>query len=370
MAKIVHMTSVHSPLDPRIFSKECVALAAAGHDVVLIAAEGSDSVRDGVRIRTARRRRGRFRRIVVTAGMVFRAALAERADVYHFHDPELIPWGLLLRLLGKRVVYDVHEDYVSGMSEREYIPGPLRSVAAHAVNVTEQLAARAFHIVLAERYYKRRFPAGVTVLNYPTVAASGSERLAFSSGSRRLLYTGNVAVDRGALIHAQLLARSADIEPHCLGRCRGEVARAMEAAAGAGSRRLFIDGVDAYVPFSRIRAAYDSGGWLCGMAVFPSSPHYREKELTKFFEYMLAGLPVVCSDFPVWRALVEGEGVGVCVPPDDPDRIVSALDWLSAHPEDAERMSRTGQRLVLERFNWSSEARQLTTFYDRILSEG
>src|SRR5947199_8635423 len=118
MAKIVHMTSVHSALDPRIFAKECVALAAAGHDVTLIAADDSDAVREGVKIRCVKRPSGRLARMLVTSCSVFRTALAERADVYHFHDPELIPWGLVLRVLGKRVIYDVHEDYVSAIAQR------------------------------------------------------------------------------------------------------------------------------------------------------------------------------------------------------------------------------------------------------------
>src|SRR5438477_3719123 len=126
----------------------------------------------------------------------------------------------------------------------------------------------------------------------------------------------------------------------------------MQIAAGAGSERLFFEGIDAYVPFARIRAAYEAGGWLCGLAVFPSTPHYVEKELTKFFEYMQAGLPIVCSTFPIWRALIAKEGTGLCVPPDEPQAIAAAVDWLIQHPVEAERMGRNGQRLVLERFNW------------------
>jgi glycosyltransferase involved in cell wall biosynthesis len=363
--KVVHMTSVHSPLDPRIFMKECAALAAAGYEVVLIAPGDRDMVRDGIGIRAVKTAAGRMKRMLSTTLAVFRIARAESADVYHFHDPELIPWGLVLRLLGHPVIYDVHEDYVSAINQRSYLAGWLRPVVATAARVIESLCARVFYIVIAERYYLRRFPDATMVLNYPTASPEPGPR-AFAPRSRRLLYTGNVTADRGALIHAGVL-RHPTAEVHVIGRCSGAVAAEMRAAAGSGADRLFIEGVDTYVPFSRIQMAYDAGNWLCGLAIFPATPHYTEKELTKFFEYMQAGLPIVCSDFPVWRALVEEHGVGLCVPPDQPDAVIAAIDWLIQHPAEAEAMGQRGRQLVAEQFNWPSEAKRLTSLYARIL---
>jgi glycosyltransferase involved in cell wall biosynthesis len=369
MAKIVHMTSVHSPLDPRIFAKECVSLARAGHEVVLIAVADGDTVRDGVRIRSVPAASSQLKRMIVTTWHVFRAAFDERADAYHFHDPELIPWGLLLRLLGRRVLYDVHEDYISGIAQKTYLPRAVRPAIARLVDGVERLAARAFRVVLAERYYVRRFPQGVMVLNYPTVA-DGAPPHAFSCTSRKLLYTGNVTIDRGALLHAAVLTQRADVEVHVIGRCSSALADLMKSAAGAGTDRLSFESLDAYVPFARIRGAYERGGWLAGLAVFPSTPHYREKELTKFFEYMHAGLPIICSDFPVWRGLVEKEGVGLCVAPGDPVALANAIEWLIQHPAEAAAMGRRGQELVKERFNWPTEARKLTLLYDELLRGG
>lgn len=369
MAKIVHMTSVHSPLDPRIFAKECVSLARAGHEVVLIVVADGDSVRDGVRIRSVPAPSSQLKRMIVTTWHVFRAALDERADAYHFHDPEIIPWGLLLRLLGRRVVYDVHEDYISGIGQKSYLPVALRPLIARLVDGMERLAARAFHVVLAERYYVRRFPRGTMVLNYPTVA-DGAPPQAFSGISRKLLYTGNVTIDRGALLHAAVLAHRPDVEVHVIGRCSSALAESMRSAAGTGSDRLSFESLDAYVPFAKIRGAYENGGWLAGLAVFPSTPHYREKELTKFFEYMHAGLPIICSDFPVWRGLVEKEGVGLCVAPGDPAALANAIEWLIQHPVEATEMGRRGQALVKERFNWPTEAKKLALLYDDMLRGG
>lgn len=124
--KICHITTVHPAHDARIFYRMCAGLAAKGHEVTLIASApfaGEFGVRSSPwnkRIAPA----GRISRII----LALRAALAENADIYHFHDPELISLGLALKLLrpSKIVVYDVHEDYPSMMLEKYWIPQPIR----------------------------------------------------------------------------------------------------------------------------------------------------------------------------------------------------------------------------------------------------
>jgi glycosyltransferase involved in cell wall biosynthesis len=371
MATIVHMTSVHSPLDPRILEKECRSLAQAGHDVALIAPAERDGFERGVRIVAVPKLPSRLARMLLTTWRVFRAALTLRADAYHFHDPELIPWALVLRLLRYRVIYDVHEDYVSAIEQKRYLSRPLRRLLAHLWDQFERGVAKAFHVVLAERYYAERLPQGRCVLNYPLPDEIGcSSHGAFSKTSRRLLYTGNVSEDRGAIHHASILAGNPGFEVHLVGRCSANLAARMRDTAGAGQNRLVVVGVDSYVPFARIAQCYSQETWLCGLALFPDTPHYIRKELTKFFEYMQAGLPILCSDFPTWRALIEQNGVGICVPPNDPDRIAKALSWLVDHPDEAAKMGERGRKLAQERFTWRSQAIELNRMYEEILMPG
>ena len=90
-AKVVHMTSIHVIVDPRIVRKECTTLAQAGYDVTLVAAHDGPVSSGSVRIVTVPKPKSRTERMTLTAFRVFRAALRERADVYHMHDPELLP---------------------------------------------------------------------------------------------------------------------------------------------------------------------------------------------------------------------------------------------------------------------------------------
>jgi hypothetical protein len=109
--RIAHLTSAHPRDDIRIFLKECRSLAVRGHEVVLVVADGfGDEFRDGVMIADVGRSKGRLDRMVNTTRRVLRKALDLKADIYHLHDPELLPIGLALKSRGKKVVFDAHED--------------------------------------------------------------------------------------------------------------------------------------------------------------------------------------------------------------------------------------------------------------------
>ncbi len=368
--KIAHLTSHHPILDNRIFHRECRSLVEAGFAVVLVAQHDRDERRDGIDILAVPRYRNRLERVTLTAARVAWRALRSRAAIYHFHDPELIPWGLLLRLLGKRVIYDVHEDFSQAAGVRSWLPAWLRSPLAATIRLVDRLAERAFVIVIAERYYARTFPNAVEVLNYANLEDYGRiigiERAPRRQDRIRLLYTGSVTNSRGAAHHIRLLDHLPETaELHLVGQCNGAELAELEDRA-ARDPRLVLAVSRSWVPYARIVDTY-AGEWTAGLAIFPDTPHYREKELTKFFEYMAAGLPIICSDFPTWRAIVADYEIGVCVDPEDPAATAAAIRWLAERPEEAAAMGDRGRRLVVERFNWSSQARNLVALYRRLL---
>jgi glycosyltransferase involved in cell wall biosynthesis len=394
--KVAHLTSHHNILDNRVFYRECCSLVAAGYEVILVAQHDRDETRDGVRILAVPRHRNRFARVTLTAFRVVRRAWREQPAVFHFHDPELIPWGLLLRLLGKKVIYDVHEDFTQAAGVRPWVPDALRPLLERFTDFTAWLARKTMTIVIAERYYERRFPGATKVLNYPhlerSIALQAIERRPEARPERiRLLYIGNVTWSRGAFIYAELARRLPGCEILLSGSCEPAVAEEIRARSGdatlgivapdggiAWERRgsgpgetvstLILDGVGFYVPHERMLAALREE-WTAGIAVFPYTEHYYEKELTKFFEYMAAGLPVVLSSFPNWRALIEEPNAGTCVDPADWDAIIAAIRKLHDEPETAVAMGMNGRRAVQERFNWQSQANNLLRLYDALLGE-
>ena len=370
--KAVHISSVHSAMDPRIRLKEVHSLVEAGWDVTFITGDLDAEPGEGfdvVKISPGRLRRAL--RILITAPKCIVQAFRTPSDVYHIHDPELILWAWLLLAKRKPVIYDVHEDYRTSLLQKRWLPGAIRGQLAWLSGFLEKLFALPFKKIIAERYYSERFPDALMILNYPAtnkINTSVNTHLSVEV-SPQLIYAGNVTVDRGAFNMAKLLPARPDVALTCVGFCPSDLAHAMRVAAGERSSNLTLVGEGRYVPFSEILQLYQQGIWLAGVALFPDTPHYRKKELTKFFEYMSMGLPIIASNFPTWKRLIEDEGVGICVDPNDPSEIGAAIDWLRDNPNQATRMGQRGRQLTESKYNWSVEGGRLVGFYSELVRQ-
>jgi len=217
--KIVHLTSVHSALDPRIFKKECRSLARAGFDVTVIGPHPESTVTEQVRIRPVKKYRSRIARMTRTAWHVFRQARSLDADVYHFHDPELIPVALLLRSSGKKVVYDIHEDYPKDILYKSYLPRWSRHFIASLAEFVERVSCPYFSaLVSVTPAIAARLQSAneriVIVYNYPyPEELIGDETPEWSSRSMVATYVGTITPQRGI---AEMV-RAMDMLPASLG---------------------------------------------------------------------------------------------------------------------------------------------------------
>lgn len=364
MSTVCHISTVHDWFDNRIFHRQCRSLSEAGYDVKWVVPYSHHEVKHGVEIVPLHKPKSRFTRWTISGWQALRKALATQADVYHFHDPELIPQGIVLRLLGKRVIYDIHEDYVSSVSQKHYLPKLLRNPIAQLAGLAESICSRPFTKIIAERYYEERFPDAVKVLNYPVVPPSDVPRC--SRSTSRLLYTGNVHQARGALIHAAIPGFVANTTVDFIGKCAPQLHEEIVSANREHLDKISFDGIGHRVPFDTIREAY-RGEWLAGLAIFPHNEHLERKELTKFFEYMLHGLPVIASHFPTWRRLVEEHECGICVDPDNFSEIRDAIERLQNDEELWNRCSRNGIACVQKEYSWSSQEQTLLDLYRKLL---
>lgn len=365
---------MHASGDPRVRLKEIRSVSTSYHKVFYITGDLDarhlvDEPKNIEIIKIYPGRRYRLLRFFLTTPLSMLKAYGLKCDIIHIHDPELIPFAWLLSWTGASVVYDIHEDYVTSVAQKKYLPKPLNRITSKLVGAIEKSVTRNFYKVIAEKYYQSRFPSAIKILNYP-ILKDLLPINAFSVESNCVLYTGNVTPDRGAFLMAGFHANSDEYVIHFVGRCSLELSDKIKAvSADCDQEPPSIKGVGHFVDFSEIVRAYAEGKWLAGIAVFPDTEHYREKELTKFFEYMAVGLPIIASDFPVWKELIEGQGVGICVSPGDDQAISDALDWLLANPEKAFAMSQKGKELAKKKYSWESQAEKLTAFYEDILDQ-
>jgi glycosyltransferase involved in cell wall biosynthesis len=367
VTKVVHLTSAHSRGDTRIFLKMCRSLASANFNVALVVADGEeDEISKGVRIYDAGASKGRFDRIKNAPSRVFAKALTLQADLYHLHDPELIPIGLNLKRMGKRVVFDSHEDVPKQLLGKPYLNKPALWILSNAFSLFESWACKQFDGVIAatpiirDKFLKIN-PKSVDINNFPLLGELDA-RLPWAAKGTDVCYVGGIGLNRGIseLVKALELVQS-DVRLNLCGRfSEPEVERACKEIPGWNfiNEKGFIDRDGVRDVISRS---------VAGLVTFHPLPNHIDAQPNKMFEYMSAGIPVIASDFPLWREIVLGNRCGLCVDPMDPKSIAKAIDYLVQHPDEARQMGENGRRAVSQHYNWSAEESKLFSFYNTIL---
>ena len=371
MIKVCHMTSAHGVEDDRIFHKECLSLANAGYDVYLVE-RGESYDKSGVHIiGVGDIPSNRIKRMTQGAKKVYQTALELNADIYHFHDPELLPYGLKLKRKGKKVIFDSHERYTEQILTKFYLPRMVRGAAAKGYGSYERSVLKQLDAVI--------FPCTM----------------------------GSVNPFDGNCKHAAIISNAAIL---------GEFYDLYDPAAEKKAKQIcYVGGLteDRGIT-SNIRAAYKAGATLALAGNF--SPSTYEKELRskpeyvcadyrgnlkrkevadllqtskaglctllnrgqywkgdtfgiKVYEYMSMGLPVILNCSTYNKKMIEKYRFGICVDPENVDETADAIRYLFDHPDEARQMGENGRRAVKEEFNWGIEERKLLALYEDILKD-
>lgn len=361
--KIVHLTSVHPRNDTRIFIKQCKTLAAHGYDVTLVVADGKGAARvDDVEIADVGHLPGRLKRMLATTRRVFDQAVALGADIYQLHDPELIPVGLKLKGLGKTVIFDSHEHTGRQLLSKPYL-GPLsrRLLSAGFTRFERYACARFDGIIAATPAIRDMFleinPVTVDVNNFPLIGELDAA-VPWTDKHGDVCYVGGIGSIRGIreVVQAGASLKSA-ARLNLVGRF-SEPAVEAEVRAHGGWARVNYHG---FLDRAGVRDVLARS--VAGVVTFLPLPNHLDSLPTKMFEYMSSGIPVIASDFPLWREIIEGNQCGICVDPLDPKAIASAIDYLVSHPGIAKTMGENGRQAVLEKYNWDVQARRLIDLY-------
>ncbi|MBK8268015.1 MAG: glycosyltransferase family 4 protein [Planctomycetes bacterium] len=368
--RVVQFSTVHPPNDIRVFHRECRTLAAAGYDIAYVVPHDRDETVHGVRLCAVRKPKGRLDRMIGSTWRVFRRSMKENGKVYHFHDPELIPAALLMKLSGKRVIYDAHEDTPRSVYNKTYIPKPVRYPAAWLCEFWELLGMWAFdNPIAATPAIARRFPKkkAAVVQNFPIMDEVMHEHATpVSQRLPNVIYVGEISRQRGIceIVRAMSLV-PADLDAKLI--LAGKFVPAsleQEVRAMPGWDRVEFLGWR-----SRDEILREFGRSRAGLVLFHPVPNHTEAQPAKLFEYMAAGLPLIASNFEHWRTFVEGEGCGIQADPRDPSSVAAAITKLLRDPAESEAMGKRGQRAVRERFNWGVESQTMLGIYERLMAK-
>lgn len=367
--EVVHLTSAHPRFDIRIFKKMCESLIEEGYSVSQVVAdgEGDELSESGVRIVDVGRPTGRFDRMIRATLKVKRAALALDADLYHLHDPELMPVGLALKRRGKRVIFDFHEDVPKQLLGKPYLnPSVLRFISSIFVRF-EAWAVPKFDAIVGATpaitdKFRGRARRAVNINNFPRLGELENS-LPWDGKANEVAYIGGISTARGIV---QLVQALESVESGARLNLVGSFADSnseQKAKSLTGWKHVNPIGV-----LDRAGVRDTLARSVAGIVNFLPLPNHVDAQPNKMFEYMAAGVPVVASDFPLWREIIVGHDCGLCVNPEDNKAIAAAIDMLISDPARAEQMGRNGRAAVQAVFNWTREKEKLLQLYRDVLA--
>jgi glycosyltransferase involved in cell wall biosynthesis len=341
-------------------------MAERGHKVTLIVADAlGDTWNDGVRILDVGRHQGRMARILRSTKDVYACALKVEADIYVLHDPELIPSGMLLKRAGRKVVFDSHEDVPTQLLGKPYLGPTSAKMVSRAFQTYEHYACKRFDgVVGATSFIRDKFSKinsrTIDINNYP-ILGEFNNPLPWSDKAIQVCYVGNISVMRGVkeLVKACGLLRTPT--KLTLAGAFETSALAAEVSLDAGWCRVQATGHLDRVGVSNVMAQS-----MAGLVTLHPQENYLDALPVKMFEYMAAGVPVIASDFPLWRKIIESTSCGMCVDPMNPAAIAGAIDYMITHPDRARQMGTNGRAAAMETYNWHSESKKMLHFYDNL----
>lgn len=364
--RICIISTVHQPFDTRIFHKQARTLRDVGYTVSYLVRHTHNEIVDGIQI-TALKSGGLIRRLL-SLPSVLRTALSTHAEVFHVHDPELIILAIWLRLLGRKVIYDAHEDIAADIPHKEYLAHPVAIVIAFFATLLEKTTSRFLSAVItatpaiAEGFRGKHV---YVVNNFPEINME-QPRITpqFSEHSLRAIYIGDLTPVRGILEMVQgatQLDKHENISLTIIGRfpIKEYEAKVLDAADG----RVTFKG---WMSYSEVMSALEDAD--VGLVCFYPLPNHTRAQPNKLFEYMMAGLPMIVSDFPLWRQIVIDNGCGIGVNPNDPSSIAGALRQMRRlSPDQRKAMGQRGQELVYDQYNWEAQAKILLAVYEKLI---
>lgn len=363
--KICHISTVHPLYDDRIFYKECSSIAENGDEAYFIVTHDKAEQINGVNIIPLSENEGRVYRVFVKQFSAFNKALKLKADIYHFHDPELIIMGLFLKIFGKKVVYDVHEDVPLQILNKEWIGSTRkRKLISSVFNSIEKFVARKLDgVVTVTTDIQEKFNKSKRVLllrNLPILSMiDNSEITEVTPEKTVVIYAGGLTDIRGikelvetagilnGKIELWLIGKfdSVDFEQEC---------RALE-----GFKYTKYLG---YMRMSQVYSYMKKAD--IGMCTLHATKNHLTSWPVKAFEYMACGIPIIMSDFPYWKDVFKENAV--FVNPSKASDIAITIDNLIKDHDKVKAMGKYNRDIVKEQYSWEVESKKMLLFYKDI----
>ncbi|WP_125152723.1 glycosyltransferase family 4 protein [Clostridium rectalis] len=362
--KICHISTAHPTYDTRIYHKECRTIAKNGYDIYLLIANDKDEISDGVKIAHLPKENGRFYRFFKKRKIAFKRAVEINADIYHFHDPELIPVGLKLKKLGKKVIYDVHEDVPKQILTKEWLKNDfVRKLVSNMFNRYEKKSSKKFDkIVCVSEEIAKNFNTNKTVIvrNFPIISDIDSIKAVDVEKEKPIvIYAGGLTKIRGIkeIIDALEFLKG-EVQLWLLGKWENKYYEE-ECMKSKGWEYVKYFGL---IP-QKQAYSYMKQSDIGIVNFWPVENHVTALP-NKPFEYMACELPMIMSNFEYWNSVFKGCFLGT--DPKNPEDIAKTIEKLLKDKELMKELGQNGRKFVLEKYSWESEGKVLINAYKEL----
>lgn len=365
---VCHLTSVHKSNDIRIFQKECTSLAKEEEFEVYLVAQGKSREENGVKVvGIGEAQKGRLNRILQVSNHIFKEAAALNADIYHFHDPELLLYARRLKKQGSAVIFDSHEDYPKQIAEKPYLPGPVRKIVAAVYKIYETHVVK--HIDAAiipgptngKNPFEGRCKNTIFLDNYPIVDSRRKyieRKKPASIHEVKVCYVGGLSEARGITKLVQGCYKAGVklilAGPFSSPEYKERIFSMKESAC------IDYRGVCDYDEVTEIyRESHIGAATLLKIGQYAT----MENLPTKTYEYMQVGLPVIMSDTVYNTKLMETEDFAYLIDPNNEDKIASIIQYIFMNYSEAMGKARTAHKLIENKYSWNLEIQKLFELY-------
>lgn len=358
--KICHISTAHPTYDTRIYYKQCRSLVN-DYDVYLLITADEDHISEGVNIVHLPSKNSRMYRFFKKRNLAFEKAKEIDADIYHFHDPELIPVGKKLKKMGKKVIYDVHEDVPNQILTKEWLKFDfVRTIVSKIFNSYEKSAAKEFDkVICVSQEIADKFKSNNTAIvrNFPVLRDIDSiDKIVISEDKPIVIYAGGLTKIRGIKeIIKAIEILNGKVTLWLLGNWESEEYK-QECINLPGFKYVKYFGS---VPQKEVYS-YMKRSDIGIVNFWPVDNHLLALP-NKPFEYMACGLPMIMSNFPYWKEVFKGCFWGI--DPKDPNNIAKTIENLIDKPGVMKELGENGRRFVLNKYSWESEKENLFKAY-------
>ena len=362
--KVCHVTSAHNRYDGRIFLKQLSSLAKKYDCYLICCDELADEIKNNIKIKsTAKKFKNRYERFLKSKSVLKKKCLEVDADIYQFHDSDLLSLACELKKLGKIVIFDAHEDYEALFLEREWIPNIFRNMLLKGfIKKEKKIYPKLDYVVCAARHIedkiKKYSNKTITIENFPILEELDKNN---KKKNNVICFAGSIRKDWNHETIIKAINKIDDITYKIAGQCTDDYYNQLSNIDGF-SKVNFL-GKKSY---KDVLALYKES--KIGMALCSYLPNTNNKKgsfgNTKIFEYMMNELPIIFTDFEIYKKINKEKKFGIAVNPYNEKQVKKAIQYLINNPKEAKEMGKNGRYLVENKYNWNILEKRLLDMYE------